>query len=62
VLLYRGVLAVGMIVLGGIVLVRMLGFGVRLETLPGIVLGAAMLALGAHRISLIVRSRRGPAR
>lgn len=61
-LLYRGVLAVGMIVLGGIVLVRMLGLGVRLETLPGIVLGAAMLALGAHRMSLILRSLRGSAR
>lgn len=53
----RAVLAVAMIVVGGVVLVRVLAYGVRVETISGIVLGAAMIALGAHRIALIVRAR-----
>lgn len=55
---YRAVLAAATAVLGAIVTVRMLAYGIRIETLPGIVLGAAMIALGVHRLSLIVRSRR----
>ena len=60
-LVLRGMLAVAMILCGLAILARMLltiaaGFAV----LPGIVLAAAMIALGAHRISLILRAR-GPA-
>lgn len=58
-LVLRGVLAVTMILCGLAILARMLltiaaGFAV----LPGIVLAIAMIALGAHRISLILRARR----
>jgi hypothetical protein len=47
-----------MIVLGAVIAVRTLAFGIRIETLPGIVLGAAMFSLGAHRLSLIARWRK----
>lgn len=55
----RGVLAVVTVALGLVILVRMLlvasaGFAI----VPGVVLGAAMVALGIHRLSLIVRIRR----
>jgi hypothetical protein len=59
VLLFRGILSVAMVLCGAVILVRMLeaihpgGFAI----LPGVVLGAAMIALGAHRISLILRVR-----
>lgn len=56
---YRAFLAGSMVVLGFVVTVRTLGYGIRIETLPGIVLGVAMMALGVHRLSLIVRARRG---
>ncbi len=57
-LLVRGVLAVAMIFCGLLILARMLesvraGFAI----VPGVVLGAAMIALGAHRLSLILRAR-----
>lgn len=55
---YRTFLAGATAVLGAIVTVRMLAFGIRIETLPGIVLGGALIALGVHRLSLIVRARR----
>jgi hypothetical protein len=58
VIAYRAFLAVATAVLGTVVMVRTLAFGIRIETLPGIVLGAAMIALGVHRLSLIARSRR----
>jgi hypothetical protein len=58
VIAYRAFLAGATAVLGTIVTVRTLAFGVRIETLPGIVLGIAMIALGVHRLSLIARSRR----
>jgi hypothetical protein len=51
-----------MIALGCIILSQMLraaatgGFAI----LPGVVLGAAMVALGAHRLLLILRVRRMP--
>jgi hypothetical protein len=54
---YRAALAAGMIGCGIVVLVRVLGYGVRIETLPGIVLAVAMIALGVHRLSLFARSR-----
>jgi hypothetical protein len=47
---------------GIVVLVRVLAYGIRVETLPGIVLGAAMIALGVHRLSLIARLRRSGTR
>jgi hypothetical protein len=55
---YRALLAVATLVLGAIVLFRMLGYGIRIETLPGIVLGAAMIALGTHRLRLIAFAMR----
>ena len=55
---YRGFLAAATAVCGGVVLVRMLPYGIRIETLPGIVLGIAMILLGAHRLSLIARARK----
>ena len=51
-----------MIALGCIILSQMLraapagGFAI----LPGVVLGVAMVALGAHRLMLILRVRRMP--
>ena len=55
----RTALAVAMVLCGAIVLVRVAALGIRSESLPGLVLGAAMIALGAHRLSLIARVRRG---
>ena len=55
---YRAFLAGATAVAGAVVMVRTLAYGIRIETLPGIVLGAAMIALGAHRLSLILRARR----
>ncbi|MGB8520946.1 MAG: hypothetical protein WCD38_12370 [Candidatus Tumulicola sp.] len=57
----RGVLAVAMTVVGAIVVVRVAALGFHAESLPGFVLGLAMIALGVHRLSLIARTRRGPA-
>ena len=56
---YRAFLAAAFVVLGAIVVVRLLAFGLRWELLPGLVLGAALVALGVHRLSLIARLRRG---
>ncbi|MGA8534035.1 MAG: hypothetical protein WB615_08005 [Candidatus Tumulicola sp.] len=58
----RTVLAVALIVCGAVVVVRVAALGLRVESLPGLVLGSAMIALGAHRLSLIARVRRGAAR
>jgi hypothetical protein len=60
VLLVRTVFAVAMMLCGVIILAEMLaslraGFAI----LPGVVLAGAMIALGVHRISLILRIRRG---
>jgi hypothetical protein len=54
-------LALAMIVCGGVILARVLPFGLHFEVLPGIVLGTAMIALGVHRLSLILRMRGGAA-
>lgn len=55
----RTVLAAAMVLLGAAVVVRMFvlmpASGVAI--VPGLVLGAAMIALGAHRLSLIARVR-----
>lgn len=58
-LIVRGALAVALILCGGVIVARMLewirpaGFTI----LPGILLGGAMIALGAHRLTLILRAR-----
>ena len=56
-LVFRAVLAAVMVLLGAYILVQMLG-SARVggfEIVPGVVLGAAMLLLGAHRLRLIAR-------
>lgn len=58
----RAVLAIAMAACGGVILVRVGAYGIRIETLPGLVLGAAMIALGVHRMLLIWRVRRDAAR
>lgn len=58
-LLVRGAIAAALIVCGLVILVRMLeAFRAGFAILPGIVLAAAMIALGAHRLALIARVRR----
>ncbi len=54
-LLYRAVISLALVVVGAIVLVRMLHLGFGLPELPGIILGAAVIALGAYRLRQIVR-------
>ncbi len=53
------VLAVVMVLLGAYILAEMLGSARAggFAVLPGVVLGAAMLLLGAHRLRLIARVR-----
>jgi hypothetical protein len=59
VLLVRGVLAAATIALGAVILGRMLLLaGAGWTILPGLVLGGAMIALGVHRLLLILRVRR----
>jgi hypothetical protein len=57
-LILRALLAVALILCGGIIVGRMLQFlwAGGWQILPGVVLGAAMIALGAHRLSLIRRA------
>jgi hypothetical protein len=60
VLLVRTVFAFAMILCGSVILAEMLqSRGAGFAILPGVVLAGAMIALGAHRISLILRIRRG---
>ncbi|MBV9232665.1 MAG: hypothetical protein JO030_01370 [Candidatus Eremiobacteraeota bacterium] len=59
VLLVRALLSVAIVVCGGIVLAEMFA-SMRMAgimVLPGTVLGAAMVALGTHRLLLIARVR-----
>lgn len=47
------------IVLGAAIAFRMLaGVGLRFEAVPGLILGLAMLALGAHRTWLLWQGRK----
>jgi len=47
------------IVLGAGILVQIVRVaGPRLEAIPGIILGAAMMGLGTYRVVLMVRARR----
>lgn len=56
-LLLRGGLAIGMLIIGGLLLARMFATHAPPgQMLPGLVLGAAMIGLGAHRLSLIARA------
>jgi hypothetical protein len=58
VLIFRAILAVAMILCGLVILAEMLRtVAAGLAILPGIVLAAAMIGLGAHRLSLIWRAR-----
>ena len=45
------------IALGSIILVRVLRYGLRMETLTGIVLGGLLLALGIYRLAQVARMR-----
>ena len=57
----RAVLAAAMVLCGAVVVARMLAlWSAGFAIVPGVVLGAAMIALGLHRISLILRMRRTP--
>jgi len=59
VLIVRGVLALAMVLCGMVVMARMLAMlPAGLAVLPGVVLAAAMIALGAHRLFLIARAWR----
>ncbi len=57
----RAALSIAIAVCGGVILVEMLSNAGRggFKIVPGLVLGAAMIALGAHRMSLILRARAG---
>ncbi len=58
-LIVRAVLAVFMIALGLLILIEMLqSIHAGLAIVPGVVLAAAMIALGTHRLRLILRARR----
>jgi hypothetical protein len=59
-LILRTVLAGVTVILGLIILARMFVSlpGAGFTIVPGLVLGAAMIALGLHRLSLIARVRR----
>jgi hypothetical protein len=58
-LIVRATLAVALMLCGGVIVARMLEWlrPAGWEILPGVFLGAAMIALGAHRLSLILRAR-----
>jgi hypothetical protein len=61
-LLIRGILSIAILLCGLAIVARMLtsaregGFAI----LPGVVLGGAMIALGMHRLALILRARGAP--
>jgi hypothetical protein len=50
----RVLLAVAMMVVGGTIVVRMLPYGIA-QTFTGLILGLAMLALGAYRLHQLYR-------
>lgn len=55
----RALISLATVLVGIAILARMLAEvrGAGFMILPGVVLGAAMIALGAHRLSLILRAR-----
>ena len=55
---FKAVNGILFIILGAAIFIRMLmGAGLRFEAVPGLVLGAAMCALGIHRTMLLLRTR-----
>ncbi len=54
-LVYRATISLALVVVGAIVLVRMIHLGFGLPEMPGLVLGAAVIALGAYRLRQILR-------
>jgi len=55
----RALLAIAMMVVGGTIFVRMLPYGIA-QTFTGLVLGLAMIGLGAYRLHQIYYYRRSP--
>ncbi len=55
----RALLAIAMMVVGGTIVVRMLPYGIA-QTFTGLVLGLAMIGLGAYRLHLMYRYGRSP--
>lgn len=45
------------VVFGAIIIVRLAALGLRWETLSGLVLGAALVALGSYRLAVYARMR-----
>lgn len=45
------------VVLGAIILVRVLSYGIHFETITGIVLGTLLVALGIYRLVQVMRVR-----
>ncbi len=58
-LLFRGIMSAAYVLFGAIVLVRLAAFAPQagFRIVPGVVLGAAMIALGVHRLWLIRRTK-----
>jgi hypothetical protein len=54
-MIVRLVLATLLVVVGAIITIRMLAFGLQPAILPGVALGVAMVFLGIHRLRLILR-------
>ena len=52
-LAFRTILAVGMVVIGSVVIVRMLSLGLSAAIVPGLVVGVAMVLLGIYRFKQI---------
>lgn len=46
----RAALACGMVIVGGVIIARVLAVGLSGAIVPGLVLGAAMMALGLYRL------------
>jgi hypothetical protein len=57
-LIFRLILAILLVGIGISIVVRMASLGIHPEIVPGVILGAAMIALGVHRIALIRRIAR----
>lgn len=58
----RTALAAGMVVVGALLIVRMLSYGLNAGIAPGIILGALIMGLGLYRLRLISAARSGGAR
>jgi hypothetical protein len=56
-LVYRAIIAIALILLGAYIIVRMVPFPIA-QSLTGIILGIAMIALGVIRLRQIMAVRR----